>query len=196
VVVPVGTLNHLNVLKWAEKAGLAPEDMNFVHMDNASAFQAFRAGEADITAFSPPMSFAAEAEGWLNAADGERLGLEIWDPLLANPRTINQKYDQIVAFVRVLHQVHDLFASNPELAAEWSVKWQALNGNTVPIENARREVAARPFPTSARARVTPVGQTMYDVAEFFNSIGNLEDDELARIKPNLRDDVIKRALGF
>jgi NitT/TauT family transport system substrate-binding protein len=195
VLLPVGTLNQLNVLKWLEKAGLAADDVDFVHMDNASAFQAFKAGEGDITAFSPPLTFNAEAEGWINGASGELLGMNIWDPLLANPRTIDEKYDQVVAYVKLMYEVFDMFAANPELLAEWSVKWQASNGAQLTIENARREVKSRPFMTTAQAKSAPVGNTIYEMAVFFNQTGSLEKNELAKIQPNLRSDVIKKVFG-
>jgi NitT/TauT family transport system substrate-binding protein len=195
-LLPVGTLNQLNVLKWLEKAGLQPDDVEFVHMDNASAFQAFKAGEGDITAFSPPLTFNAEEEGWINGAGGELLGMNIWDPLLANPRTIDEKYDQIVAYVKLMYEVFDMFAANQELLAEWSIKWQAANGAQLTIENARREVASRPFMTSGQARQAPVGDTIYEMAVFFNQTGSLEKDELAKVQPNLRKDVIQKVFGL
>ena len=191
-ILPVGTLNQLNVFKWLEKAGLGPDDVQFIHMDPPSAFQAFKAGEGDITAFSPPLTFNCEAEGWVSGASGENLGLDIWDPLLANPRTINEKNAQIVAYVKLMYEVFDLFMANPELCAEWSVKWQAVNGVTLTMENARREVKSRPFMTSAQAKTAPVGETIYEMAVFFNQIGNLEKDGLNNIRPNLRSDIIKK----
>ena len=191
-ILPVGTLNQLNVFKWLEKAKLGPDDVEFIHMDPPTAFQAFKAGEGDITAFSPPLTFNCEAEGWINGAPGETLGLDIWDPLLANPRTIDQKTKEIVAYVKLMYEVFDMFMANPELCAEWSVKWQAVNGNTLTMENARREVKSRPFMTSSQAKTAAVGQTIYEMAVFFNQIGNLEKDGLDRIPANLRSDIIKK----
>ncbi len=194
-LLPVGTLNQLNVLKWAEKAGLGPDDIEFVHMDNASAFQAFKAGQGDIVAFSPPLTYTAVDEGWLNGASGEALGMNIWDPLLANPTTMQAKMPAIVKYVKVMYEVFDMFAADPEKMAEWSVKWQAANGATVKMENARLEVKARPFVSSKMAAAMPVGATILEMAQFFNQIGRLEDDELSRVKPNLTDDVIKKVFA-
>ena len=58
-LVPVGSLNHFNIMKWAEVLGLAPQDIKIVHMDNAASFQAFKAGKGDVTAFSPPLTYSA-----------------------------------------------------------------------------------------------------------------------------------------
>ena len=195
VLVPIGSLNHLNVLKWFEKAGLTPEDANFVQMDNYSAYQAFKAGQGDITAFSPPLTYTAIDEGWINGAGCDALGMYIWDPLLANPRTLDARMPEIVKYVKLMYEVFDMFMADPELFAEWSVKWQASNGATVRIENARLEVQARPFVTTDMAKTMPVGDTIHDMAVFFNQIGTLEDEGLAKIRPNLTDVVIRKVFN-
>ncbi|MDR1535016.1 MAG: ABC transporter substrate-binding protein, partial [Planctomycetota bacterium] len=63
VLGPVGTLNQLNVLKWLDLAGLTADDVEFVHMDNASAYQAFKAGQGDILPLSPPLTYVAVDDG-------------------------------------------------------------------------------------------------------------------------------------
>ncbi len=195
ILVPTGTLNQYNALKWVEKAGLTSEDVEFVHMDNASSFQAFATGEGDITAFSPPMTYQAEAEGWVTAASCSDLGLYCWDPLLANPNTLDEKMDTICAFVKTLYEVQDTLAADKNLAAEWSVKWQAYNGVTTTIEDSLREVNARPFMTSAELDKENVGQTIYDVAEFFNSVDSLSDEDLEKIPANITTEVLDRVFG-
>lgn len=195
VLVPTGTLNQYNVLKWVEKAGLTAEDVEFVHMDNASSFQAFATGEGDITAFSPPMIYQAEEEGWVTAATCSDLGLYCWDPLLANPNTFDEKMDEICAFVKTLYEVQDLLASDKELAAEWSVKWQLFNGVSTTIEDALREVEVRPFMTSTDLDKENVGQTIYDVAKFFNSVGSLTDEDLEKIPANITSEVLDKVFS-
>lgn len=192
VLAPIGTLNQYNVMKWAEASGLTAEDVEFVHMDNSSAFQAFKAGQGDIVACSPPLTYSCEEEGWLEAATCTQLGLDCYDPLLANPNTLAEKEEIICKYVKAMYETFDLFAKDPELAAEWSVKWQAFNGNTTKIEDARKEVAARPFITSDHVFDSPVGESIYNVAVFFNQVGTLEDGDLAKVKPNLTNEIIDK----
>lgn len=195
ILVPTGTLNQYNVLKWVEAAGLSSEDVEFVHMDNASAFQAFTTGEGDIVAFSPPMTFAAEQSGWVTAATCTDLGLFCYDPLLANPKSLAEKGDIISAYVKAMYEVCDMFAADHNLAAQWSVKWQEFNGVTTKLEDALREVEARPFVTSDQIQTAEVGTTIYDVAKFFNSVGSLTDEDLAKIPDNLTNEVIAKVFN-
>ncbi len=192
VLVPIGTLNQYNVMMWAEAAGLNAEDLEFVHMDNSSAFQAFKAGQGDIMACSPPLTYSCDQEGWVAAASCTDLGLMCYDPLLANPNTLAEKEEIICKYVKAMYETFDLFAKDPELAAEWSVKWQAYNGNQTTIEDARKEVSARPFITSDHVKDNPVGESIYKVAEFFNSVGTMEDADLAKVKPNLTNEIIDK----
>lgn len=192
VLVPIGTLNQYNVMMWAEAAGLNADDLEFVHMDNSSAFQAFKAGQGDIVACSPPLTYSCDQEGWLAAASCTDLGILCYDPLLANPNTLSEKEDIICKYVKAMYETFDLFAKDPELAAEWSVKWQAYNGNQMTIEDARKEVASRPFITSDHVFDNPVGESIYEVAEFFNSVGTMEDADLEKVQPNLTNDIIDK----
>lgn len=192
VLVPIGTLNQYNVIQWAEAAGLSAEDLEFVHMDNSSAFQAFKAGEGDILACSPPLTYSCEKEGWLTAATCTDLGLECYDPLLANPNTLEEKEEIICSYVKAMYDVFDMFAEDAELAAEWSMKWQKSNGTEVSMEQAAREVKERPFITSDKVFDEPVGKTIQEVAEFFNSVGTMEDADLKKVAPNLTNDIIDK----
>ncbi len=58
--------------------------------------------------------------------------------------------------------------------------------------SARLEVKARPFVTTEMARTMPVGDTIHEMAVFFNQIGTLENDDLAKVRPNLTDAVIRK----
>ena len=192
VLVPVGTINQWNVLKWIEKAGLTADDVEFVHMDNSSAFQAFKAGSGDIVAFSPPLSFVAEYdEGWVVGATGPELGMYFYDTVATNPRTYEQKKDVIVKYIKLMYEVGDMFIKDPELIAQTAVAFQKENGATISIENARREVAARHFVSSEQAKTMPVGEGLNDMAQFFVSTGSLEEEQAELVREGLIPDIIK-----
>ncbi len=194
VLVPVGTINQWNVLKWVEKAGLTADDVEFVHMDNSSAFQAFKAGSGDIVAFSPPLSFVAEHdEGWVVGARGADLGMYFYDTVAVNPRTYEAKKDTIAKYVKLMYEIQDMFIKDPELIAQTAVAFQKENGATIRIENARLEVAARPFITAEKAKTMAIGEGLYEMAKFFVKSGSLEESQLELVKKGMVDEVIKLA---
>ncbi len=192
VIGPVGGINQWNVLKWLEKAGLTADDVEFVHTDNSSAFQAFKAGAGDITPFSPPLSFVAENdERWLVGARGTDLGMNFYDLVTANPRTYEKNKEVIAKYVKLMYEVGDMFIKDQELLARTAVAFQKENGATVKIENARLEVAARPFISAEKAKTMPVGEGMYEMAEFYVGFGSLEKDQLPLIKAGVTDEIVR-----
>jgi len=197
ILVPVGSLNHFNVQKWFDLFGLTSDDMQVVHMDNAPSFQAFKVGEGDITAFSPPLSYRArDEEGWINAGGCPELNLDIWDNLYANPRMYNQKKDLIVAFVKQMYRATDYLNANQEQAAQVLYDWQVKNGITSNLDLARAEVKARGFRTSdsMRNNKANLGSSMRLMAEFYVSIGTLEKEKLSSFNAGITNEIIDLAL--
>ncbi|MEA5015482.1 MAG: ABC transporter substrate-binding protein [Candidatus Limiplasma sp.] len=177
VLVPVGSLNHLNVVKWYYAAGLSVDDFTVVDMSNANSFQAFKAGEGDITAFSPPLTYQAEEEGWVKASGLDSLNCDAWDCLYANPRTYEDTKELIAKFVDVLLDVQTEFSTNQELASEWGYKWlHDENGMTnTTLQNLMDEWAVRPFRTREEVEnLTVLGESLKELAAFYGSIGNLD----------------------
>lgn len=195
VLVPVGSLNHLNVLKWIDAVGLTNDDIQVVHMDNAASFQAFKVGEGDMTAFSPPLTYTAEAEGWVKGAGLPELNVNVYDCLYANPRQYNQKKELIAKFVKQMYRACDYLAANPEFTAQRNYEWQNSNGLQATLENAKDEVKVRPYVTSAQAKTEVPGQSMKMLAEFFIGIGTLEKEKLASFNSEtLTKEIIDMAL--
>ncbi|MCL2368112.1 MAG: hypothetical protein FWC72_03875 [Oscillospiraceae bacterium] len=188
VLVPIGSLNHLNVVKWFYAVGLTSADFTVIDMTNANSLQAFRAGEGDITAFSPPLTHQAYAEGWVNGASLDDLNVEFWDYLYANPRTFDDMKELIAKFVGISIDVQTRFMSDQNLAAYWSYRWlhheNAVDTNQ---EQMAGEWQVRPFVTRDQAQaITDVGASLREIAEFFVDIGNLEESALANFNdPNI-----------
>lgn len=78
ILVPKGTLAHLHVLSHLKALGLEESDVNIIHMEVPSAFQAFRAGEADAISVYSTFSASAKEQGWILASSAESTGL--WVP--------------------------------------------------------------------------------------------------------------------
>lgn len=198
ILVPTGSVNHLNVVKWIELFGLTQDDVNLVSMDYASAFQAFKAGEGDVVCIVAPLSYSGRDEGWVDAGGLEKIRVDVYDSLIANSNSVKDEAtkDTIVKFVKQFYRVCDLFAADPELAAELELQWQEDNGLTSTIDNARLEVASRPFVTSEMAMGMETCRSLKEQAEFFARIGNLEEAQLSKFnEETLTKEFIDAALG-
>jgi NitT/TauT family transport system substrate-binding protein len=195
VLVPVGSMNHYNVLQWISIFGMKPEDVNVVHMDNAPSFQAFKVGEGDITAFRPPLSYNAEAEGWVPAGVLHDLNIVLMDCLYANPRLYEGKKDLIIKFVKQMYRANDFFETDMNNTAKLLGEFMTKNGLNTTFENAKRDLSTRPWVTSKMAKGRVPGESMKMIAEFYTQVGRLEKEKFANFNSStMLKDIAEQAL--
>jgi ABC-type nitrate/sulfonate/bicarbonate transport system substrate-binding protein len=177
VLVPLGSLDHFTVALWMQRAGLGSNDYQVVHMDtNATSYQAFQSGSGDITSLSPPIYTQAMKDGYVMAADMQRLGVEYIDCIYANPATYEKLKQTTATFVRLVAEAQDMFFADKKLAAEWGTKYLRANGINTTEETVMIEVLQRPFVTSAELKTrtnATIARALRNVCEFYISIGRL-----------------------
>ena len=199
IVLPTGSLNHLNVLKWLDVIGLEPGDVEIVNMDNSSGYQAFVAGQADMTACSPPLSFTMSDEGYVNVGSLVDLEVDLYDLLVANGNSYAdpEMRELMVKFCKVFYEVCDELAQDPERTAELELQWQTDNGMESNIENALLEVESRPFVTLDELKDHDHGAAVIELAEFYVSVEKLEESQLEIFnEETLTKDIINEAFGY
>ena len=201
VLVPLGSLDHFTVALWMQKAGLASNDYEVVHMDtNSTSYQAFQAGSGDITSLSPPIYTQAIKDGYVMAADMERLGIEYIDCIYANPATYGKLNDSIATFVRLVAEAQDMFFADKKLAAEWGTKYLKANGINTNEETVMIEVLQRPFVTSEELKTrtnATIAQALRNVCQFYISIGRLDAEAIKNFDDPkvVNTDIIKKAFS-
>ena len=182
VLVPLGSLDHFTVALWMRAAGLSSEEYQVVHMDtNATSYQAFQAGDGDITSLSPPIYTDATRAGYVMAADMERLGIEYLDCIYANPRTYEELKDVIVEFIRLETAAQDMFRADEKLAAEWGTKYLRENGINTDEHTVMIEVRQRPFVTTDELRTrtdATLALALRNVCQFYIDIGRLPPESI------------------
>lgn len=199
IVLPTGSLNHLNVLKWIDVLGLEPGDVEIVNMDNASGYQAFKAGQADMTACSPPLSFTATDEGYVNVGSLVDLNVPLYDLLVANGKSYEDEAmrETMVKFTKVFYETCDMLAQDLDKTAEMELDWQTDNGMESNITNAKLEVEARPFITLDELKDHDHGEAVKMLAEFYVSVQKLEESQLDIFNDTtLTKEIINKAFNY
>ena len=199
IVLPTGSLNHLNVLKWIDVLGLQPSDVEIVNMDNASGYQAFKAGQADMTACSPPLSFTATDEGYVNVGSLVDLDVELYDLLVANGNSYAdpEMRETMTKFIKVFYETCDMLAQDLDKTAELELKFQTDNGMESNITNAKLEVESRPFITLDELKDHDHGEAVKMLAEFYVSVQKLEESQLEMFnEETMTKDLINAAFGY
>ena len=196
VIFQNGHVSQLTTLKWLEKIGVNPEEIDSVNMEQSSAYQAFLAGEGDVAALAPPFNYRAEDEGWICVADLNSLDVPQRESVIATASAYEGKHDLLVAFLKALFEANEILRADPEMEMELLAEWYAVNGSETDDETIRKEVETRPFLTAEEACSEELGASTRMNAEFFAEIGTLEVDKLSVYDTNIVTDVLAEAIGY
>ena len=196
IAVPTGTISQLNVIKWLEKIGVKTEDVSIVHMDFAQAYQALLANQCDVAALNPPTSYTAEDAGMIVTSSLELLDIPQYDSIIASKQAYNEKRDLLVKYTKAFFEATDALQKDADMVAKLLNDWYKENGSATTEEACKTEVTTRPFVTSEEAKNIKVGDSVKITAEFYASQGLIENDKLSIVNENVKDDIIKEALGL
>lgn len=196
IAVPTGTISQLNVIKWLEKIGVSTEEVSIVHMDFAQAYQALLANQCDVAALNPPTSYTAEDVGMVVTSSLESLDIPQYDSIIASEQAYSEKRDLLVRYVKAFFEATDALQEDSDMAEKLLYDWYEENGSTTTEESCKIEISTRPFVTSEEVKSIKIGDSVNITAEFYASQGLIENDKLSIINENIKDDVIKEALGL
>ena len=196
VIFQNGHVSQLTTLKWLEKIGVNPDEIDAVNMEQSSAYQAFLAGEGEVAALAPPFNYRAEEEGWVCVADLNSLEVPQRESVLATAIAYEEKHDLLVAFIKALFEANEILRNDQDLEVELLSEWYAVNGSETDEETIRKEVETRPFLTIEEACAEELGASTRMNAEFFVEIGTLEADKMSVYDTNIVTDVLAEAIGY
>ncbi len=196
IATNTGTISHLNVIKWLEKLGMTADDVEIVHMDFPSAYQALMTGNCDVAALNPPTSYEAEKEGMVITSSLTSLDVPQYDSIIASNKAVQDKRDVLIKYVKAFFEANDALQKDPEATAQMLLDWYTENGSESTIEACKIEVETRPFVTSEEAKGITSGESVIVTAEFWVSQGLLDEDKFPEVEKHIDDTILKEALGF
>lgn len=194
ILLSVGSINQLNELKWLEKLGVKPDEVNTINMDVPQAYQAFLAGEGDIVGLNPPFTFSAIENGWVNVGGLKELDLPFCDMLLCNKRSLPEKEELIAKFVDLTFEANEAIQNDPEMAENMLMEYFTENGSETTEEAVKQDIARSHFITRDEMEERKVGEFIQMMAEFMAEIGALEVDKLPLFESNVTDKYVNMAL--
>ena len=196
VATNTGTISHLNVNKWLESIGLTPDDVNLVHMDFPSAYQALKTGNCDVAALNPPTSYVAEEEGYVVTSSLTELGVPQFDSIIVSNKAYTSRHDVIVNYTKAFFEATDALQADPAMAAQELLNWYTENGSKTTLDACTTEIETRPFVTSEEAKGITIGESVAITGEFWVSQQLLEEGKYPEIAKHVDDSIVKEALGF
>ena len=201
VVGPAGTMEEWVAVSFFSQFGLsAGTDFDFIEMDRSQAAESVIEGESDIfVATDADYCRMMEENGMVALATG---AAATWVPFnngyLVNNTVLEERYDDVVAFLKAVYRAAETLNSNPDLRNDFAYEYYRANGKPTTRVDVQRETEMRPFlvPSDFTAPDYRLGSGILDIGWFNASIGALKDNQEIAIENSIDPKVLNDAFGI
>lgn len=185
ILLPIGTAQHFTALKWLEKIGVKPEEVNIVNMETAQAYQALQAGQADGAALNVPTFFNAVDDGMVQVGNLADLGTKYVDMVTANRKSLETKPELIQTYMDCLAEACKALNDDPDMAAELMMKFLKEAGAETPEESIRGDLERVVFIEADDWKSRELGSFARELGEFYISLGQLDASLMDKFNTNI-----------
>lgn len=137
----------LVLAKTLELFGLTTKDVEVIDMTVAQSYPAFRAGEADAVALWAPFGYLAEEQGWVKVSSAEAIGVDFYNLIIATDKAVKEKPELVQRWLKTYTEGVEIIRENQADAPEWLYEFSMDEGITTNLDDCKKEIALRPFPT-------------------------------------------------
>ena len=191
ILCPVGTAQHFTVLKWLEKLGMEPTDVNIVNMDTVQAYQALQAGQGDAASLNVPTFFDAVNDGMVQVANLADLGTRYVDQIVANRKAVEGKPELVQKYVDCVLEANAALAADEEMATDLLVEFLKESGMETSRENCASDLGRVKWLVKEDWKGRTLGNFAKELGEFYVSQGQLEDSALDKFTTNVDNTFVK-----
>lgn len=193
-LLPMASAAQLLADVYLSKFGLTEDDVTMINMsDDATSYQAFVSGEADFAKTSYPSADSYTSD-YVVACSMNNIGCPYWDNVLASRDFYTNNRELLVKLTVQMIRAADAFADS-ELMFQTMKDWYAYCGVTVDgIDEKKHQVTERPFFTSKELAEIDRDSSFELISEFYEEVGLITSEQLAKVKANMDDSVIADAL--
>ncbi len=185
ILTPVGTAQHMTVLKWLEKLGLDATDVSIVNMDTVQAYQALKAGQCDAVALNAPTFFDALNEGMVQVGNLADMGTKYVDMVVANRKAVEGKPELVQKYMDALTEACEALQNDPNMAADLFVEFLKENGSETSRENCVSDLARVKFMGKADWKGRQIGNFAKELGEFYVGLGQLDPSVIDKFETNV-----------
>ena len=180
------------LIKVLDGFGLTIDDVEFVGMDTPTTNSAFLSGEGDVAVLTGVVSFDADKEDYVLAANGASSDTGLDGVVIANENSVEAKHKEITAFLTAYLKAVEWIDAHKEEdeVVNDLVAFYEESGKTTSFEAAKIILNSETYyslqdnydmlhTVKDGNNYVTIEQRIYDVLEFFISAGNYQegDDE-------------------
>lgn len=195
ILCPAGTLSQFEVSKYLNVFGLTMDDVTFVPMEYAQAYQAFKTGEGDILATRSPQTYTAiDDEGWVSAASMKNLKADATAQIVVSAAAYENKADALAVLLSLVAEEGDKLNGDVEYAAALMSEWFLQNGQDIDLEVSKRQLSEKPFYGVEDMRTREFGADFKNtLVEFYVESEQLEAELKDIVCNNVKNDILVKA---
>jgi ABC-type nitrate/sulfonate/bicarbonate transport system substrate-binding protein len=198
VLCNTGSVAQYVLIKMLEGFGLTQDDVKFVAMDPATAYSAFLAGEGDVcvlTGSGGTFKMLEQDDKYTAVASGPLVDSGLMCNFVANKNSYEDEdtYEAMKIFLKVYFETLDWMKDNEEEVVDYCVDMNDENGSSLDPETAAKYVKADTYysldeanammeDTAQGSELTVMEQNLVNVLDFFISVGNYTQDDLAKFE--------------
>lgn len=193
-LLPMASAAQLLADVYLAAFGLTEDDVTMINMsDDATSYQAFVSGEADFAKTSYP-SADSYSDEYVVACSMNNIGCPYWDNVLTSRDFYSKNREALVNLLVQLIRAADAFADE-DLMFETMKEWYNYCGVTVEnLDEKKHQVTERPFFTYKELCEIDRDSSFELISEFYEQVGLITSEQLAKVKANMDDSVISDAL--
>ncbi len=185
ILTPVGTAQHFTVLKWLEKLGMEPTDVNIVNMDTVQAYQALQAGQGDAASLNVPTFFEAKNGGMVQVANLADMGTRYVDMVVGNRKSLDGKSELIQKYIDCALEACAALQNDPDMAADLLVEFLQDSGMETSRENCVADLNRVKWLTREDWKGRELGMFAKELGEFYVDQGQLEASATEKFNTNV-----------
>ena len=185
ILTPVGTAQHFTVLKWLEKLGMEPTDVNIVNMDTVQAYQALQSGQGDAASLNVPTFFDAKNNGMVQVANLADMGTRYVDMIVGNRKSLDGKSDLIQKYVDCMLEACETLQKDPDMAADLLVEFLQDSGMETSRENCMADLDRVKWLSKEDWKGRELGVFAKELGEFYVDQGQLEASATEKFNTNV-----------
>lgn len=195
LLCPAGSLGQYYAGKWLGALGLTIDDINFVHMELAQAYQAFQTGEGDIVCLRLPDYYYGETDLGFKSVVKMPVIAPQYEILMSSNDCFENKRDLLEKFTALQFRAQEAMLEDEEVAKKTLRKWYDDCGYETSDEAIEVEVSMKTLLTAEKAGQTDYGSAAIEASKFMIDQGQMEADKLDTVKSNITPDILI-ALGY
>ena len=192
-MLPLGTAAQYILLQWAKGFGLGEADIEQIHMEYPSAYQAFSSGEGDAVLVSPPYYFNCINDGYTEVSGFDQDYYT--DMVIARNEILEDRGEEVTLFLQAFYRACEALTDD-ELRTEYSIPAFADLGAEYTKETMAQEISVRKYIDKKYMEDSAYefASWLLPTAEFYVTTEKLTADQVDIVKNAVDLSYVEKAL--